>query len=216
MEPVAEFASCRISYLHEMLPPADRQEQLRDQYYFTCTCPLCAGRERCELGAGLLRCPDCDAPVPFRESMKCKKCLKEVSREAVEQYGEMVQRLAKPEGEPDILHLYEQSKGVAHPWDRTQIQLTELAMKAALDRGEVRRFYALGQTLHPIYQSFFHPSSVSLGLYWAKLAKAAFFVGEEEKEAGVDFLRKALAICSLTYGQNHPYFQYLLQLGPSC
>jgi len=218
MEPLPDFASCRISYIHEMLPTADRQQRLEEQYYFLCDCRLCAevgGEGACgELAAGRLRCAGCHAAVSLRSgSRECKQCGRKIADTAVKQYEEMVDKVKQSHTEPgDILRLWEQCDKIAHPWDAVRLQLAELAMKATLDRGEVARFYAIGQTVRNNYQAFFHPNSLSLGLYWAKMAKAAFFEGDTE--AGGKFLRKALAVASLTYGENHPYFRYLLNIGP--
>lgn len=218
MEPLPDFASCRISYIHEMLPTADRQQRLEEQYYFLCDCRLCAevgGEGACgELAAGLLRCADCHAAVSFRgDSRECKQCGRKIADTAVKQLEEMVGKVKQSHTEPgDILRLWEQCDKIAHPWDAVRLQLAELAMKATLDRGEVARFYAIGQAVRNNYQAFFHPNSLSLGLYWAKMAKAAFFEGDTE--AGGKYLRKALGVCSLTYGKNHPYFHYLLNIGP--
>jgi len=217
MESLQDFNSCRISYLHEMLPTAERQQQLRDQYYFTCDCRLCTGltQEACsELNTGRLRCAGCDAAVSYQESMACEQCGRRVEDAAVKQYEEMIRVVKTRHAEPeDILRMWDQSERIAHTWDAARLQLAELAMKAALDRVEVGRFYAVGQAVLANYQVFFHPNSLSLGLFWAKMAKAAFYEGD--MKVGGEFLRKALYVCSLTYGKNHPYFQYLLNIGPA-
>ena len=104
-------------------------------------------------------------------------------------------------------------ESVAHSWDLTRIQLAERAMRTALDTGQVEQFLAVGQSVRDNYEAFFHPNSSSLGLYMAKMAKAAFFVGEVK--TGSEFLKKALLVGKLTFGEDHPYFRNLLQFGPT-
>jgi SET and MYND domain-containing protein len=215
MEPLADFATCRISYLHEMLPTSSRQKVLQEQYYFTCDCRLCSGDPSADmpLAFGLLLCTGCQGSVPYRESKICAKCGRRVKDTSVAQLEDILHRVEEASSEEDFLKLYAVSEAVAYPWDVTRIQLAERAMRTALDQGDIERFYAIGLALRSNYEAFFHANSLSLGLYNAKMAKAAFFLGE--LKAGSEFLKKALVTCKLTYGESHPFFSYLLHLGPA-
>ncbi len=214
MELVADFASCRISYIHDMLPATERQRLLEEQYFFTCNCRLCSvakedlGGTVCQPVSGLLRCGGCSAPVSCKGNSECQQCGRSVAVADFERYKVIVHEAEKLSEPNNVMRLWEESQAVAHPWDMKRIQLAELAMKAALDNGEVERFYAVGQSIRANYETFFHPNSISFGLYCAKMAKAAYYV--EETTAGGNYLQKALAVCSLTYGESHPLFSYLL------
>ena len=216
MQPLADFSSCRISYIAEMLPTPDRQRMLREQYYFSCDCPYCAVEVSAgsQPASGLLRCTGCSVPVPYQQTRVCQRCARRVDDAAVEKYSEVMRVADKKLDESvDIFRLFAMCESVAHSWDLTRIQLAERAMRTALDTGQVEQFLAVGQSVRDNYEAFFHPNSSSLGLYMAKMAKAAFFVGEVK--TGSEFLKKALLVGKLTFGEDHPYFRNLLQFGPT-
>jgi len=108
------------------------------------------------------------------------------------------------------LEMWQEMEPIYHCMDWRMVELGEAAMAEALDLEEYSQFVSVGEKVLEAYRQYWPPYSVSLGLHLAKIAKAALYI--EQEEIGLDYLREATDIFSLSLGKSSDLVSYCLAL----
>ncbi|KAJ8274763.1 hypothetical protein COCON_G00093880 [Conger conger] len=171
------------SYIDLLYPTEDRNDRLRDSYFFTCDCRECATKAKdkekmkvCKLGTP----PEPEAiQVPPSE-------LLEMCELSLDRMGSIFE-----DTNVYMLHMMYQAMGVClylEDWD------------GAMSYGE--------KIIKP-YSMHYPAYSLNVASMYLKLGR--LYLGLEKKSMGIKALKKALAIMEVAHGKDHHYVAEIKQ-----
>jgi len=199
------LSSCRIDYLHTVLPRQMRQKRLQEDYFFTCDCSLCSDDDSDQLTAGVLLCRGCKGAVPVAQG-HCQNCEIDLGDEGLENTLLFFENVE----EDKAIQVYNKLKGTFHILDHRMVDIAEKTMGVCLNLGKFKKYLEVGESLLSAYRAYFSPMSPSLGLHLAKLAKTAIYVDQTDKAD--QYLKEALNILRSSHGSESELCQYVLSL----
>uniref|UniRef100_A0A3Q1MZQ5 N-lysine methyltransferase SMYD2 n=1 Tax=Bos taurus TaxID=9913 RepID=A0A3Q1MZQ5_BOVIN len=171
------------SYIDLLYPTEDRNDRLRDSYFFTCECQECTTKDKVSTFSHLLRnCQACrflDSTAPPSELLE----ICELSQEKMSCVFE--------DSNVYMLHMMYQAMGVC-----LYMQDWEGALR-------------YGQKIIQPYSKHYPLYSLNVASMWLKLGR--LYMGLENKAAGERALKKAIAIMEVAHGKDHPYISEIKQ-----
>uniref|UniRef100_A0AAR2M6I6 [histone H3]-lysine(4) N-trimethyltransferase n=1 Tax=Pygocentrus nattereri TaxID=42514 RepID=A0AAR2M6I6_PYGNA len=179
------------SYIDLLYPTEDRNERLRDSYFFTCDCKECTTKSKdkakMEICRKLSTPPE---PEEIREMVRYGKNIIEEFRRANELLEICELSLEKmgsifEDTNVYMLHMMYQAMGVClymQDWDG--------AMK-------------YGEKIVQPYSVHYPPYSLNVASMYLKLGR--LYLGLEKKAEGVKALKKAVSIMNVVFGKDHHY-----------
>ncbi|XP_025114304.1 histone-lysine N-methyltransferase SMYD3-like isoform X2 [Pomacea canaliculata] len=203
-----------VSYIDQLAPSWVRQAQLKEQYYFLCTCPRCANPSLDQLMTSGIK--------EEAETTDGKCVSREGKTEAERACQDLLQTVSDMHksgaSEEQILSLCEECLSkVKHqlpPFNVSHLRVLDCALDAAIRCGmwEQALSYVV-VTLQP-YKTLYPAMSPNTGLMLMRAGKLQLYLGHTE-EASVS-LREAEAILSVTHGQQSDLYQELRDLLDQC
>lgn len=185
------------SYIDLLYPTEDRQDRLRDSYFFTCDCRECATKAKDKEKLEVTKYNEPPKPEAVKDMIKYARNIIEEFRRA-KHYKTPSELLEICELSLDkmgsvfednnvyMLHMMYQAMGVClymQDWD------------GALRYGQ--------KIIKPYSSKHYPPYSLNVASMWLKLGR--LYMGLEHHSAGAKALRKALAIMEVVHGKDHPY-----------
>uniref|UniRef100_A0A8B9Z0G1 [histone H3]-lysine(4) N-trimethyltransferase n=1 Tax=Buteo japonicus TaxID=224669 RepID=A0A8B9Z0G1_9AVES len=165
------------SYIDLLYPTEDRNDRLRDSYFFNCDCRECITKEKviklvC-LMRGHLFIRFLDFFIPPSE-------LLEICELSLDKMGAVFE-----DSNVYMLHMMYQAMGVC-----LYVQDWEGALR-------------YGQKIIRPYSKHYPSYSLNVASMWLKLGR--LYMALENRTAGVKALKRAIAIMEVAHGKDHPY-----------
>ncbi|XP_077986964.1 histone-lysine N-methyltransferase SMYD3-like [Glandiceps talaboti] len=222
-----------ICYIEVFTTTARRRRELKEMYYFDCTCEVCENLEKDRLKRSA-RCstPNCSEPVlPDDEGglLPCKSCEKQSSKTHATKYCEAMKSIlenmtkiqdAKKQIPHDkwILELCEKCLKVEgeflHNYNIHMVQMMDRAMDAcvAMKKWEGALKFGL-MAIEPcrLHHPTHHPH---LGIILMKIGKLQVFL--TDVKLGEKSLQQAFETLNITHGPSHPLTKDLEGLLTQC
>ncbi|XP_032818954.1 N-lysine methyltransferase SMYD2 isoform X1 [Petromyzon marinus] len=189
-----------ISYIDLLYPTEDRNERLREMYFFTCHCCHCQSQHLDDKKLAIRELSEPPSPESVREVIKYSKFMvgefrtakrSKTGTELLEMCERCLERQASVLSESNVylLHMAYQAMGVClfvEQWER------------ALDYGlQVIKQYC---KLYPRL-------SLNVASLWLKIGQLQ--TNLDHTSAATKSFSKALAIMEVTHGKDHPYIEEL-------
>jgi len=187
-----------ISYIDLLYPTADRNERLRDTYYFTCDCE------------------DCDTKAGDKIRLKVRKRSDPIKPEAVSnmiRYSKKIIgefRAAKVEKTPhELLVMCELSlDNMGEVFDDSNVYVLHMvyqAMGVCIYNGDWQTAIKYGQKLLRPFCEIYPPYSLNVSSMFLKIGRLN--MGLEQYRDGTKAMTNALAIMEVAHGKDHPYIE---------
>ncbi|XP_038667447.1 N-lysine methyltransferase SMYD2-A [Scyliorhinus canicula] len=185
------------SYIDLLYPTEDRQDRLRDSYFFTCDCRECATKAKDKEKLEITKYGEPPKPEVIKDMIK-------YARNIIEEF-----RRAKHYKTPsELLEICELSLDkMGSIFEDNNVYMLHMmyqAMGVCLYMQDWDGALRYGQKIIKPYSNKHYPAySLNVASMWLKLGR--LYMGLEHYSAGAKALRKALAIMEVAHGKDHPY-----------
>ncbi|XP_075719442.1 N-lysine methyltransferase SMYD2 isoform X1 [Rhinoderma darwinii] len=184
------------SYIDLLYPTEDRNDRLKDSYFFTCDCKECATKQKDPAKLEIRKLNDPLNPQTIRDMVR-------YARNVVEEF-----RRAKHYKTPsELLEMCELSmEKMGTVFDERNVYVLHMmyqAMGVCLYLQEWEGALKYGQKIIKPYSEHYPPYSLNVASMWLKLGR--LYMGLEKKSAGIKALKKAIAIMEIAHGADHHY-----------
>ncbi|XP_067845021.1 N-lysine methyltransferase SMYD2-like isoform X2 [Heptranchias perlo] len=184
------------SYIDLLYPTEDRQDRLRDSYFFTCDCRECATKAKDEEKLEITKYGEPPKPEVIKDMIK-------YARNIIEEF-----RRAKHYKTPsELLEICELSLDkMGSVFEDNNVYMLHMmyqAMGVCLYMQDWDGALRYGQKIIKPYSKHYPAYSLNVASMWLKLGR--LYMGLEHHSAGAKALRKALAIMEVAHGKDHPY-----------
>ncbi|XP_071238214.1 N-lysine methyltransferase SMYD2-A-like isoform X2 [Salvelinus alpinus] len=184
------------SYIDLLYPTDDRNERLRDSYFFTCVCNECATRSK---DGGKMALQKLSSPPQPEEVRK----MVHYARNVIEEF-----RRAKHYKTPsDLLEICEFSQEkMSSIFADTNVYILHMmyqAMGVCLYMQDWDGAMSYGEKIIQPYSVHYPAYSLNVASMYLKLGR--LYLGLERKTQGVKALKKAIAIMEVAHGKDHHY-----------
>ncbi|XP_033873159.2 N-lysine methyltransferase SMYD2-like [Acipenser ruthenus] len=184
------------SYIDLLYPTDDRNDRLKDSYFFNCECKECAtkGKDKAKMETRKMNEPP--QPETIRDMVK-------YARNVIEEF-----RRAKHYKTPsDLLEICELSLDkMGDAFEDTNVYMLHMmyqAMGVCLYMQDWEGALRYGEKIIKPYSKHYPPYSLNVASMWLKLGR--LYIGLEKKSLGVKALKKAIAIMEVAHGKDHHY-----------
>uniref|UniRef100_A0A4W4GUJ0 [histone H3]-lysine(4) N-trimethyltransferase n=1 Tax=Electrophorus electricus TaxID=8005 RepID=A0A4W4GUJ0_ELEEL len=189
------------SYIDLLYPTEDRNERLRDSYFFTCDCEECTTKSKdkakMEIRQNLCTVPE---PEEIQEMVRYAKNIIEEFRRA-KHYKNILPCSFILVG---ICELSLEKMGSI--FEETNVYMLHMmyqAMGVCLYMQDWEEAIKYGEKLVKPYSVHYPPYSLNVASMYLKLGR--LYLGLQKKPQGVKTLKKAIAIMNVAFGQDHHY-----------
>ncbi|XP_073528060.1 N-lysine methyltransferase SMYD2 [Phyllobates terribilis] len=184
------------SYIDLLYPTEDRNDRLKDSYFFTCDCKECTTKQKDLSKMELRKLNDPQNPQTIRDMIR-------YARNVVEEF-----RRAKHYKTPsELLEMCELSmEKMGAVFDESNVYVLHMmyqAMGVCLYLQDWDGALKYGQKIIKPYSKHYPPYSLNVASMWLKLGR--LYMGLEKKSAGIKALKKAIAIMEIAHGVDHHY-----------
>ncbi|XP_032881237.1 N-lysine methyltransferase SMYD2 isoform X2 [Amblyraja radiata] len=184
------------SYIDLLYPTEDRQDRLRDSYFFTCDCRECATKAKDKEKLEVTKYNEPPKPEAVKDMIK-------YARNIIEEF-----RRAKHYKTPsELLEICELSLDkMGSVFEDNNVYMLHMmyqAMGVCLYMQDWDGALRYGQKIIRPYSKHYPAYSLNVASMWLKLGR--LYMGLEHHSAGAKALRKALAIMEVVHGKDHPY-----------
>ncbi|XP_019065971.1 N-lysine methyltransferase SMYD2 isoform X4 [Fukomys damarensis] len=184
------------SYIDLLYPTDDRNDRLRDAYFFTCGCPECSTRDKDEAKVETRKLGDPPRAEAVRDMVRYARSVIEEFRRA--------KRYKSPSELLEICELsQEKMSSVFEDSNVYMLHMMYQAMGVCLYLQDWEGALRYGQKIIKPYSKHYPLYSLNVASMWLKLGR--LYLGLENRAAGEKALRKALAIMEVAHGKDHPY-----------
>lgn len=189
-----------ISYIDLLYPTEDRNDRLRDCYYFTCDCKDCKTKSKDKAKLKVRKRSDPIAPDVI-SNMVC------YAKKITAQF-----RTAKSEKTPsDMLDMCELALDkMGTVFDDSNVYMLHMmyqAMGVCLYMGDWNGAINYGEKIAKPYSELYPPYSLNVSSIYLKLAR--LYVGMEKPLTAMTCFKKAKKIMEVAHGKDHPYLEEL-------
>ncbi|XP_056150702.1 N-lysine methyltransferase SMYD2-like [Lampris incognitus] len=189
-----------ISYIDLLYPTDDRNNRLRDSYYFTCDCQECKTKSKDKLKLKARKKNDPVAPEAVSNMVR-------YARNAIREF-----RAAKHEKSPDeLLEMCEHSlEKMGAVFDDSSVYMLHMlyqAMGVCIYMGDWEGAISYGEKIIKPYSALYPPFSLNVSSMYLKLGR--LYMGMEKRSMGLTCFKKAMAIMEVAHGKAHPYLAEL-------
>ncbi|XP_063709735.1 histone-lysine N-methyltransferase SMYD3-like [Culicoides brevitarsis] len=213
-----QWQQVSISYIDLVNTREDRRKELKERYYFLCTCTRCVDVQEEEkmLAAA---CPNAKCGngitnvAKMTENEKCEKCGEEIVVPAYKEKYEEVTEFTKEKllemknvAYLDVLQLLlKRQENVLHDFNIWHIKTLDAAFESAINMEKWEEALEYGTRLLPgfrMYNGDFHPL---LGIALMKIGKIELFL--EKSVVAFKHLQEAAEILKVTHGEKHSLYK---------
>uniref|UniRef100_A0A8D2JFT8 N-lysine methyltransferase SMYD2 n=1 Tax=Sciurus vulgaris TaxID=55149 RepID=A0A8D2JFT8_SCIVU len=190
------------SYIDLLYPTEDRNDRLRDSYFFTCECQECTTKED-TAKVEIRKLSDPPKAEAIRDMIR-------YARNVIEEF-----RRAKHYKSPsELLEICELSQEkMSTVFEDSNVYMLHMmyqAMGVCLYMQDWEGALRYGQKIIKPYRLKHYPLySLNVASMWLKLGR--LYMGLENKAAGEKALKKAIAIMEVAHGKDHPYISEIKQ-----
>ncbi|XP_065535489.1 N-lysine methyltransferase SMYD2 isoform X3 [Lathamus discolor] len=184
------------SYIDLLYPTEDRNNRLRDSYFFDCDCEECVTKEKDKDKLEICKLNDPPSAETVRDMIK-------YARNVIEEF-----RRAKHYKSPsELLEICELSLDkMGAVFENSNVYMLHMmyqAMGVCLYVQDWEGALRYGQKIIRPYSKHYPPYSLNVASMWLKLGR--LYMALENRAAGVKALKKAIAIMEVAHGKDHPY-----------
>ncbi|XP_053568463.1 N-lysine methyltransferase SMYD2 [Bombina bombina] len=184
------------SYIDLLYPTEDRNDRLKDSYFFTCDCKECSTKQKDAAKMEIRKLSDAPSPHAVRDMIK-------YARNVVEEF-----RRAKHYKTPsELLEICELSMDkMGTIFEESNVYMLHMmyqAMGVCLYTQDWEGALKYGEKIIKPYSKHYPSYSLNVASMWLKLGR--LYMGLERKNAGTKALKKALAIMEIAHGPDHHY-----------
>ncbi|KAM9779555.1 N-lysine methyltransferase SMYD2-B-like isoform 1-T1 [Syngnathus typhle] len=189
-----------ISYIDLLYPTDDRNERLRESYYFTCDCEECRGRckDKLKLKVRKRGAPAADAEAMMRYARQSIRDFQELKRvktpsELLETCEETLEKMGAVLDDANVymLHFDYQAMGVC------------------VYQGDLHAAVRYGEMLLQPFSQLYPAYSLNVSSLYLKLSR--LYLALDRRSPGVAALQQAMSIMQVAHGKDHPYVRELRQ-----
>ncbi|XP_023388955.1 N-lysine methyltransferase SMYD2 [Pteropus vampyrus] len=190
------------SYIDLLYPTEDRNDRLRDSYFFTCECQECTTKHKDKAKVKIRKLSD-----PPKAEAICD--MVRYARNVIEEF-----RRAKHYKSPsELLEICELSQEkMSSVFEDSNVYMLHMmyqAMGVCLYMQDWEGALRYGQKIIKPYSKHYPLYSLNVASMWLKLGR--LYMGLENKAAGEKALRKAVEIMEVAHGKDHPYISEIKQ-----
>ncbi|GFY39546.1 n-lysine methyltransferase SMYD2 [Trichonephila inaurata madagascariensis] len=196
--PHRDISKIYISYIEQLQLTKDRQNALREQYYFLCQCKNCTSSEYNEMMTKLL-VSEKEAEQHLGKFKTAFEHIKQMEKNKAGPssiYSACVQELLSQEKILADTHIY-------------RVKILEYAFNACILNNQWTDAHAMGIQLLKPYRMFYGPYHPTLGIHLYKLAKIQRMLGIS---SWIVTLQEVETILQVTHGKTHPFYQCLMKI----
>ncbi|KAM3603022.1 uncharacterized protein V6R79_015295 [Siganus canaliculatus] len=201
-----------ISYIDLLYPTDDRNNRLRESYYFTCQCQECHSRSKDKVKLKVRKRSDPIEPEVVSNMMRyARKSVKDFR--ALKHSSPFFCRCSLDSVAPpsELLEMCEQSLdemgAVFHDSNIYMLHMMYQAMGVCLYMGDVEGAIRYGEKIVGPYNKLYPAFSLNVSSMYLKLGR--LYMSLEKRSAAISALKKAVAIMEVTHGKNHFYLTEL-------
>ncbi|XP_058754215.1 histone-lysine N-methyltransferase ASHR1-like [Vicia villosa] len=220
-----------ISYIETAGSTVTRQKALKEQYLFTCVCPLCSKvgqyddvRKNAILEGYRCKNETCDGfllRTTDGKAFQCQECGLIRDKEEIKKIATEIKSLSEEASKPSSNADYQEAISIYkmieklqtklyHPFSINLMQTRETILKSLMKLEHWREALAYCKLTIPIYQRVYPAVHPLLGLQYYTCGKLEWYL--EDTEEAVISLTKALDILRITHGTNTPFVKELLMM----
>ncbi|KAL9863196.1 N-lysine methyltransferase SMYD2 isoform 3-T4 [Geothlypis trichas] len=193
IEPGEEIFS---SYIDLLYPTEDRNDRLRDSYFFSCDCRECTTKEKDKEKLEICKLNDPPSAETVKDMIK-------YARNVIEEF-----RRAKHYKSPsELLEICELSLdkmgAVFEDSNVYMLHMMYQAMGVCLYVQDWEGALCYGQKIIRPYSKHYPSYSLNVASMWLKLGR--LYMTLKNRTAGVKALKRAIAIMEVAHGKDHPY-----------
>ncbi|XP_040919974.1 N-lysine methyltransferase SMYD2-B [Toxotes jaculatrix] len=189
-----------ISYIDLLYPTDDRNNRLRESYYFTCDCQECKTKSKDKVKLKVRKRSDPIEPEVINNMVRyARKTIKEFRA---------FKHIKTPS---ELLEMCEQSlEEMGAVFDDSNVYMLHMmyqAMGICLYMEDIDTAISYGEKILKPYNQLYPPYSLNVSSMYLKLGR--LYMGMERHSAGINAFKKAMAIMEVAHGKDH---QYLTEL----
>ncbi|XP_022621961.1 N-lysine methyltransferase SMYD2-like [Seriola dumerili] len=189
-----------ISYIDLLYPTDDRNNRLRESYYFTCDCKECKSRSKDKAKLKVRKQSDPFEPEVISNMVR-------YARKTIREF-----RAFKHTKTPsELLEMCEQSLeemgAVFHDSNVYMLHMMYQAMGVCLYMQDIDGAIRYGEKILKPYNQLYPPYSLNVSSMYLKLGR--LYMGMERYSMGISALKKAMAIMEVVHGKDHYYLTEL-------
>ncbi|XP_017667194.1 PREDICTED: N-lysine methyltransferase SMYD2 isoform X2 [Lepidothrix coronata] len=193
---VVLFAQIFSSYIDLLYPTEDRNDRLRDSYFFNCDCRECITKEKDKEKLEICKLNDPPSAETVQDMIK-------YARNVIEEF-----RRAKHYKSPgELLEICELSLdkmgAVFEDSNVYMLHMMYQAMGVCLYVQDWEGALRYGQKIIRPYSKHYPSYSLNVASMWLKLGR--LYMALNNRTAGVKALKRAIAIMEVAHGKDHPY-----------
>ncbi|XP_040467649.1 N-lysine methyltransferase SMYD2 isoform X3 [Falco naumanni] len=190
------FAQVFTSYIDLLYPTEDRNDRLRDSYFFNCDCRECITKEKDKEKLEICKLNDPPSAETVQDMIR-------YARNVIEEF-----RRAKHYKSPsELLEICELSLdkmgAVFADSNVYMLHMMYQAMGVCLYMQDWEGALRYGQKIIRPYSKHYPSYSLNVSSMWLKLGR--LYMALENRTAGVKALKRAIAIMEVAHGKDHPY-----------
>ncbi|XP_073349242.1 N-lysine methyltransferase SMYD2-B-like [Pagrus major] len=189
-----------ISYIDLLYPTDDRNNRLRESYYFTCDCKECKSKSKDKVKLKVRKRSEPIEPEVINNMVR-------YARKAISEF-----RAFKHTKTPsELLEMCEQSlEEMGAVFDDSNVYMLHMmyqAMGVCLYMEDPEGAIRYGEKIVLRYSKLYPAHSLNVSSMYLKLGR--LYMGLERNSVGISALKKAIAIMEVTHGRNHFYLKEL-------
>ncbi|XP_076128937.1 N-lysine methyltransferase SMYD2-like [Alosa pseudoharengus] len=182
------------SYIDLLYPTDDRNERLRDAYFFTCNCKECSSRAKDKQKLRLRKLSEAPPPEEVRDTLR-------YARNIMQEF-----RKAKHQSDPsELLQMCEMSlERMGAVFDDSNVYMLHMmyqAMGVCIYQGDWEQAARYGEKIISPFSALYPAYSLNVASMCIKLGR--LYVGLDKLSLGIKYFKKAQSIMEVTMGKDH-------------
>ncbi|XP_028997985.1 N-lysine methyltransferase SMYD2-B [Betta splendens] len=185
-----------ISYIDLLYPTEDRNDRLRESYYFTCDCQECKSKSKD--GAKLKVRKQSD---PIEQEVVSN--MMRYARKTIREFRAL-KHVKTPSELLDVCeHSLEKMGGVFDDSNVYMLHMMYQAMGICIHMQDAGGAVAYGEKILKPYTQLYPPYSLNVASMYLKLGR--LYMGLDRHSMGISAFKKAMAIMEVAHGKDHVY-----------
>ncbi|XP_005914557.1 N-lysine methyltransferase SMYD2-B isoform X2 [Haplochromis burtoni] len=197
------FSQVLISYIDLLYPTDDRNNRLRESYYFLCDCQECKSKSKDKAKLKVRKQSDSIEPDVINNMVR-------YARKTIREFREFKHTKTPSE----LLEMCEQSlEEMGAVFDDSNVYMLHMmyqAMGICMYMQDLDGAIRYGEKLLKPYSHLYPPYSLNVSSVYLKLGR--LYLGLERESACTSALKKAMAIMEVAHGKDHFYIEELRKM----
>lgn len=189
-----------ISYIDLLYPTDDRNNRLRDFYYFTCDCLECKNKSKDKAKLKVRKQSDPIEPQVINNMVR-------YARKTIREFREL-KHVKTPS---ELLEMCEQSlEEMGAVFDDSNVYMLHMmyqAMGVCIYMQDADGAISYGEKILKPFSILYPPYSLNVSSMYLKMGR--IYMQVDRRPAGISALKKAIAIMEVAHGKDHHYLTQL-------